>query len=201
MAMPSQLRERLIKITVGLLTAGAISYGTYQAANPAVDANHPAIVLAMEMGALYESGGRHIGKPYRDAIGKGQPWTVCNGITGPEVDPSRYYTPEDCKRLELPRYIQAFTEARRHLKFWDQYNVFVQASFIDMIFNLGITSLRTSTAFTLANNGNLDGACMQMPRWVYGTVEGARVKLAGLVGRRETSRELCAEWGRNGRMF
>lgn len=201
MAIPSTLRDKFIKITAGLLTAGAITYGTYQAANPSVDANHPAIVLAMEMGAYYESGGRHIGKPYRDNIGRGRPWTVCHGITGPEVDPNKYYTPEDCKRLELPRYIQAFNEARRNLRFWDQYNVFVQASFIDMIFNLGITSLRTSTAFRLANEGKLDLACMQMPRWVYGTVSGARVVLSGLVGRRETGRELCAEWGRKGRLF
>lgn len=201
MAIPSRLRESLIKLTAGLLTAGAISYGTYQAANPEVDANHPAIVLAMEMGAHFESGGRHIGTPYRDKIGKGQPWTVCHGITGPEVDPSKYYTPGDCKRLELPRYISAFKEARRNLKFWDKYNVFVQASFIDMIFNLGITALATSTAFRMANDGKLDLACLQMPRWVYGTISGARVVLTGLVARRETSRELCAEWGRNGRLF
>lgn len=198
MPMPSVLRERLMKAAAGLLAAGAITYGTYQDASPVIDGNTPAIVLAMEMGAHYESSGLHIGKPYIDQIGKGKPWTVCNGITGKEVDPNKYYTTEDCKHLELPRYIQTYKDARKNLKYWDTYNVFVQASFIDMIFNLGITALRVSTAFRLANEGKLDLACMQMPRWVRGTVAGFSVVLPGLVDRRETNRELCAEWGRSG---
>jgi lysozyme len=37
-----------------------------------------------------------------------------------------------------------------------------------------------------------------MPRWVYGTVAGQRAKLPGLVDRRDTTRELCADWGRDG---
>lgn len=201
MAIPSILRERLIKATAGLLAAGAITYGTYHASSLVIDGNTPSIVLAMEMGSYFESSGRHIGKPYIDQVGKGKPWTVCNGITGKEVDPNKYYSPEDCKRLELPRYIQTYKEARQHLKYWNSYNVFVQASFIDMVFNLGITSLRVSTAFRLANEGKLDLACLQMPRWVRGTVAGFSVVLPGLLPRRETNRELCAEWGRNGVLF
>ena len=42
------------------------------------------------------------------------------------------------------------------------------------------------------------GACEQMPRWVRGTVAGQKVTLPGLVDRRGTTRELCAEWGRDG---
>lgn len=166
-----------------------------------VDKPSPAIQIAMELGAYYESGGRHIGKPYRDVIGKGQPWTVCNDITGPEVDPRKYYTQEDCKKLELPKYRQAEKDAKRMLTRYDSYNVWVQASFLDMIFNLGPGAVGGSTAVKLANQGNLPGACAQMPRWVYGTVDGMRVRLAGLAVRRETTRELCVEWGRSGRFF
>ena len=41
-----------------------------------------AIKLAMVLGSYYESSFRHIGTPYVDRLGKGQPLTVCNGITG-----------------------------------------------------------------------------------------------------------------------
>ena len=44
-----------------------------------------AVKIAMVMGSQYESSGKHIGKPYVDKLGRGQPLTVCNGVTGPEV--------------------------------------------------------------------------------------------------------------------
>ena len=44
-----------------------------------------AVKIAMVMGAYYESSYKHIGTPYVDKLGKGQPLTVCNGITGPQV--------------------------------------------------------------------------------------------------------------------
>ena len=34
--------------------------------------------------------------------------------------------------------------------------------------------------------------------WVRGTVAGQKVTLPGLVDRRATTQELCAEWGRTG---
>ena len=188
--MNPALRNKLIAVATSLAIAGV---GTYVANQPS-----PAVVLAMELGAHFESSGRHIGKPYIDKIGRGQPWTVCNGITGSEVDPKRYYTPEDCHRLELPRYLAAERAAKRIFVHWDTYNVWVQASIIDMIFNVGEGAVAGSTLVKLANAGDLAGACQQMPRWVYGTVAGKRTKLPGLEDRRDTTRELCAEWGKDG---
>ena len=49
-----------------------------------------------------------------------------------------------------------------------------------------------------ANNYDLNGACMEMPKWVRGTVNGKKVVQPGLVDRRGTTKELCAEWGRDG---
>ena len=46
-----------------------------------------AVKIAMLMGHKYESSGKHIGTPYVDKLGKGQPLTVCNGITGKGVVP------------------------------------------------------------------------------------------------------------------
>lgn len=189
------VKKRLLAAAVALSAgAGGIAtqYAT-QAPQPS-----PAVVLAWEIGAHYESGGRHIGKPYVDKLGKGQPWTVCHGVTGKEVDPARYYSPEDCRRLELPKYLAAERAAAGLLRHWPTYNLWVRASFIDMTYNLGADALQGSTLQRLANDGDLGGACMQMPRWVRGTVNGQKVPLPGLVDRRDTTQELCAEWGRTG---
>ncbi len=154
------------------------------------------VLLAMEIGAYYESSGRHIGYPYVDKIGRGQPWTVCNGITGPEVVPGHYYTPDECKALELPKYLAAEKAAKRLFVYWGTYSKWVRAAMIDMIFNLGETKVAGSTLLTKANAGDLDGVCAQMPRWVNGTKDGKPVRLPGLVDRRGTTEELCAQWGR-----
>lgn len=193
--MNEAVKKRLLATAVAL-AAGAGGFAT-QYANQSQQPS-PEVQLAMEIGAHYESGGRHIGKPYVDKLGKGQPWTVCNGVTGKGVDPSRYYTPDDCKRLELPKYLESERAATGLFTRWAGYNVWVRASMIDMIYNLGPEALQGSTLHRIANAGDLTGACMQMPRWVRGTVNGQKVPLPGLVDRRDTTRELCAEWGRTG---
>lgn len=194
--MKDALRKRLLDAALAITIGAAGGVATHYAGQPQEPG--AAVVLAMELGGYYESGGRHIGTPYRDKIGKGQPWTVCNGVTGPEVVPGRQYTPEDCKRIELPKYLAAERAARAMFTHWVSYNVWVQASIIDMVYNLGAPALEGSTLLTKANAGDLAGACEQMPRWVRGTVDGRSVVLPGLVDRRGTTRELCAEWGRDG---
>ncbi len=191
--VPAVLRNRLLALALAI-AAGTAGVSTY------VGDQQPseAVLLAMEIGAHYESGGRHIGTPYVDKIGKGQPWTVCNGITGEGVVPGRYYTESDCKKLELPRYLEAERVAKRLFRQWSTYNKWVRASMIDMLFNLGETAVASSTLLRLANAGDLVGACAQMPRWVMGTVNRQPVRMPGLVDRRGTTAELCAEWGRDG---
>lgn len=191
--MKEFLRKRLLAVATAAAIAGA---GTYAVNHP--DQPSTAVQIAMEIGAHYESSGGHIGVPYRDMIGKGQPWTVCNGVTGAGVVPGRYYTPDDCKRLELPIYQAAERDARRLFTHWNRYNVWVQASFIDMIYNLGAPDVASSTMRRLANGGDLAAACAQQPRWVLGTVNGQKVRMPGLVDRRDTTAELCAEWGHDG---
>lgn len=194
--MKDAIRNRLLTtataIAASALGAGSLFY-VQEANTPS-----PAVLLAMDIGHHFESSGKHIGKPYIDKVGKGQPWTVCAGITGKGVDPTRYYTPEDCKALETPRYIQAERDAKRALTNWSSYNVWVRASFIDMMFNVPSALAPNTTIRKLANAGRLDAACEQMPRWVYGTVSGKSVQLQGLVDRRVTTAELCAQWGRPG---
>lgn len=195
--MNETLKKKLIDRSIALAIAAGAGSTTYVAVTHNEQPS-AAVVLAQEIGYHYESSGRHIGKPYIDKIGKGQPWTVCAGITGPEVKPDRYYTPEDCRKIELPRYMAAEKAAKKALKYWDSYNPYVQASFIDMAFNVPSALAPTTTIMKYANAGQLDLACQQMLRWVYGTVEGRSVRLNGLVDRRDTTAELCLEWGRTG---
>lgn len=189
--MNAALRNKLLAVAASVALASGTAYVASQ--QPSAE-----VLLAMELGAHFESGGRHIGKPYVDRLGRGQPLTVCNGVTGPDVVADRYYTPDDCHHLELPRYLQAERDAKRLFVHWATYNVWVRASILDMIYNLGAQAVADSNMRRLANDGDLVGACAQMPRWVYGTVAGRRTKLSGLVDRRDTTRELCAEWGRDG---
>lgn len=191
--MNEALRNRLLAAAAGLAVTAAGGYVATKEAGPSA-----AVTLAREIGLHYESSGRHIGTPYVDRLGRGQPLTVCAGVTGPEVVAGRYYTPEDCERLERPKYREAERQARRALRHWDIYNVWVQASFIDMAYNVPSSLAPDTTVMQLANAGRLDAACLQMPRWVWGTVGGVKTRLPGLVDRRDTTRELCAQWGRDG---
>lgn len=194
--MNEVLKSRLVKAALAITLSGAAAL-TYTIGGRQVQVS-PEVQLAYELGAHFESSGRHIGAPYVDRLGKGQPLTVCNGVTGPEVVAGRYYTEADCKRLEIPKYLEAERVAKQRFHYWGTYNVWVRASFLDMLYNLGPAALDNSTLLARANLGDLQGACEQMPRWVWGTVNGQKVRLPGLVDRRTTTRELCAEWGRDG---
>lgn len=77
--MKEAIRSRLLKAALAI-AMGAAGAATYQAQQPSA-----AVLLAMELGSHFESSGRHIGTPYVDKLGKGQPLTVCNGVTGAGV--------------------------------------------------------------------------------------------------------------------
>lgn len=187
--VPAQLRVALLATATAIAGGGAYITTSREA---------PEVLLAMDLGAYYESSNKHIGVPYIDKVGKGQPWTVCDGVTGPEVVPGRYYTKEECKKLELPKYRAAAALAKSRLKYWDTYNIWVKASLVDTAYNVPSALAPTTTLVSKANAGDLIGMCRQMPRWVYGTVNGKQVRLPGLVDRTGAREELCAEWGRDG---
>lgn len=110
--VPPWLAGRLAALVLG---AGLAASGTYWAAHTTPDAQRDEYVqavaadpatsagvkVAMVLGSYYESSGKHIGTPYVDKLGKGQPLTVCNGITGAGVIAGKTYAPADCYLLEL----------------------------------------------------------------------------------------------------
>ncbi len=150
-----------------------------------------AVKVAMVMGAYYESSYRHIGTPYVDKLGKGQPLTVCNGITGAQVVPGRYYTPADCYRLERARYVSNEAHLKDTLPKWDSCTVLQQATFIDFLHNKGSGAFDGSTMRRKLLAGDVVGACRENVRWNRGTVNGALTVLPGLKVRADANAELC----------
>jgi len=202
--IPPQLAQKLAALVL-LAGLGGGTYVAQQATETAQrneyvqavasdSGTSPAVKIAMVMGSEYESSGRHIGTPYIDRAGRGQPLTVCNGVTGPEVDASRYYNPADCYQLERARYIQAERDAARLLRHWATYDPFAQATFIDFTWNKGPQALEASTMRAKANRGDLVGACRENPKWNRGTVRGVSTVLPGLQLRGDSNDEICREW-------
>ena len=152
-----------------------------------------AIKLAMVLGSYYESSFRHIGTPYVDKLGKGQPLTVCNGITGAGVVAGRYYTPADCYRLEVGRYKEAEAFLAKGVPTYSAANVLQQATFLDFIHNKGTGAFATSTMRRKLLAGDFIGACRENEKWTRGTVGVVKVVLPGLKLRGGVNSDLCAE--------
>ena len=150
-----------------------------------------AIKLAMVLGSYYESSFRHIGTPYIDKLGKGQPLTVCNGITGAGVVAGRYYTPADCYRLELGRYREAEAFLAKGVPTYNAANVLQQATFLDFVHNKGTGAFASSTMRRKLIAGDTVGACRENERWNRGTVRGVSVVLPGLKIRADANSDLC----------
>lgn len=161
------------------------------AADPGVS---NAVRIAMVLGSYYESSNRHIGTPYIDRVGKGQPLTVCNGITGKEVIAGKWYSPAECYQLEKVRYLAAERAAKRLFLYWANYDDFAKATFIDFIHNKGEANLSTSSLLRKANAGDLEGSCRENPRWNLGTVNGVKKVLPGLQLRGDANDEICRLW-------
>lgn len=70
----------------------------------------------------------------------------------------------------------------------------VQATFLDFIHHKGSTALANSTMRRLANSGDLEGACLQNPRWNRGTINGVSTVLPGMVIRGNSNEEICSQW-------
>lgn len=155
------------------------------------EATSRAIKVAMVMASYYESSYRHIGTPYVDKLGKGQPWTVCAGITGPDVAPGRTYSPADCYRLEVARYRGYERWLMRDLPDWGGLPLFFRASALDFLHNKGAGAFSTSTMRRLTLAGDLAGACAQNERWNRGTVNGVSTVLPGLDVRGKSNADIC----------
>lgn len=125
---------------------------------------------------------------YRDPVGI---LTVCEGHTGPDVDPTRKYSLAECKALMTADMQKAVDQVERCAPGLQPHQL---AAFADTVFNAGATvacDKTKSTAARLLAAGRVDDACRQLPRWDKAFVAGVPVALPGLTKRRAKAAHLC----------
>lgn len=151
------------------------------------------LAIAAVLQSHFESSNKRPLVPYRDPANI---WTVCHGITGPEVVPSKTYTTAECEALERKHLAIAEMAARRQIVVYDRLNRFQQAALVDFTYNVGEPGLAGSTMRRLFNSGQTDAGCRELIKWVKSRVNGTLITLDGLVDRRSVEMELCLSWGR-----
>lgn len=118
---------------------------------------------------------------YQDPVGIP---TACFGMTeGVEV--GQTFTEAECEEylFEEVVHFQRAVRERVHVPLTQNQ----LAAFTSFTYNVGVSAFERSTLRRKLNAGDYEGACNQLPRWVYAN----GVKLPGLVKRREAERQLC----------
>jgi len=143
---------------------------------------------ALVAGAIRAHEGRKL-HAYRDGIGAGAPWTICDGHTR-GVHEGDTATPEQCDayRAEDLRYAaRSIASCLRVELPANQY-----AAYLDFEFNTG--RFCGSSMENHANAGDLSGACRAIGLYMYSAGKDCRLassNCAGIVKRRKTEMALC----------
>ena len=120
---------------------------------------------------------------YRDIVGVP---TVCYGETrGVQLGDS--YTKDECVAM-LQKGLEQYYKSLNVYMTNPNIPVGVQASLLELAYNVGVSDAGNSTMMRLANAGNYKAACEQLDRWIR--AGGGRIQ--GLVNRRADSKvSLC----------
>lgn len=134
-------------------------------------------------------------KPYRDIAGV---LTVCQGHTGPDIDPNKTYTKADCDALlikDTEKHGKAVLRCTKVPLNQNQYDAFTRFTF-----NLGEWRFCNSSVVKKLNAGDYNGACraMLLYRGVCrkkdnkgGCVPGYFKVIPGLLNRRQSEYRQC----------
>jgi lysozyme len=143
------------------------------------------IGLTFALVAMFE-GYRQV--DYRDPVGVP---TACFGHTATaQLGAERSIV--DCEDLLLADIRSTQTAVLRHVQVPMNDNQL--AAITSFVYNVGEGNFSNSTLLTKLNAGDYEGACNELPRWVY----AKGIRLNGLVRRREQERLVCltpaVEW-------
>lgn len=137
------------------------------------------LVLALGLVTLWEG---YEEETYLDVVGIP---TVCYGHTGSDVFMGDSKTLNECHELLAQDLKLAWTVVDKYVK--PDLPANVHAAFTSFVFNVGAEAFRKSTALKLLNQGKIEEACHELPKWVY--ADGKKIK--GLVNRRAAELKLC----------
>lgn len=129
-------------------------------------------------------------KPYKDIAGV---WTVCAGITGPDVIPGKTYTQRECDAL-LAKHIKiAKDEVDKRVKV--DIPDTMRAALYSFTYNVGTGAFRKSTMLKKINNGYLRGGCAELWKWTkYRSPKTGKLEESlGLKKRRAFEYEYCTK--------
>jgi len=120
---------------------------------------------------------------YRDIVGVP---TVCYGETR-GVTMKDSYTKQQCQDMLMLAVAEYYNKLKPYMTNPD-IPVGVQASLLELAYNVGVVKAGRSTMMKLANQGKYTEACKELDKWVK--AGGGKVK--GLVNRRADSKvNLC----------
>lgn len=139
-----------------------------------------ALVLALGLVIKWEG---YDPKVYLDPVGIP---TVCYGhVVNPKVPVGTTFTNEACHNLLYSDLKIAADAVDKLTKV--PLKSYEKAAFISFIFNTGIGNFKRSTMLRYINEGRIQDACHELPKWVYAKGK----KLRGLVNRRQAEMKLC----------
>lgn len=144
----------------------------------AIGATAGALSIATAVVSYYEG---YEPTAYRDPVGIP---TICYGHTaGAQL--GQTLSQAECKALLAGDLGEAFAAVDRRVS--ADLPDTRRAALASFVYNVGEPQFSSSTLLRKLNAGDVRGACHELSRWVYAKGK----KLAGLVKRRATERELC----------
>lgn len=151
------------------------------------------MAMAILFTGQFESAG---GKPHLDAyLDQGRVPTICNGITGPDINMGMTVTKEWCDK-------RFASELEKHSKPLDkvpyQMTDRARVAWADFCFNVGIGGCAGSSAFRVLQGGHEMASCDGFLAWRWTTVGSTRRDCSlsssgcsGIWKRRNAERDLC----------
>lgn len=144
-----------------------------------------ALALALPLIVLWEG---FSPTPYLDIAGV---VTNCYGNTINVQD--RSYSEKECRAI-----LETDVGKRMEAIYKDvpDIPIPVLAAGTSLFYNAGMGAYYSSTFRRLAKQGNWEATCNQIPRWVYVTKNGRKVKSNGLINRRKEELAVCLTYSK-----
>lgn len=116
--------------------------------------------------------------------------TACYGHTGPELKKGQNFTDEQCLDLLAKDVSKANKQVKSLVKV--PLNAYQEAALTSFTYNAGYGNFASSTMLKKFNSKDYVGGCQELTKWVYATQpDGKKVKLNGLVNRRDAELDMC----------